>query len=149
MTWSFTDSATPSTKDKVRLLIGDADTTNQKITDEKINYYLSENSSNLISTAIDCLQHMAATVADQVNFSNTGGISVSASERHKAYQDLIAQLKKIRGSNVAMKIYASETANIETLDEDSNATQPSFEVGMHGYDTQYQIDRDGGADNNR
>ena len=42
MTWSFDDSALASSKkDQVRLMIGDTDTTDQLVSNEAIEFYLT------------------------------------------------------------------------------------------------------------
>ena len=67
MTWSFDDSALASSKkDQVRLMIGDTDTTDQLVSNEAIEFYLTARGESVALASADCCDIIAAKFSREV-----------------------------------------------------------------------------------
>jgi len=95
MTWSY-NSSLASDKDKVRLLTGDTDTTDQLLQDEEINYLLTE-TGNVLLAAGRAARAIAAKFARQAD-KEVGDLRVSLSQKAEAYRKLADDLEKRAGS---------------------------------------------------
>lgn len=144
MTWSYdVGSLTAGSKDHVRKLVGDTDTNLQLISDEEITFNLTQ-FSNVYRAAAQTAEDIAATFAQQCDTTNTGDLSVKASQRFQHYTKLAQTLRTRAARGVAtMKVYGSQTANVDTLDTDDSLVQPKFKLGMHNRGVQTSDD---GAD---
>lgn len=91
MTWSY-NSSLASDKDKVRLLTGDTDTTDQLLQDEEINYLLTE-TGNVLLAAGRAARAIAAKFARQAD-KEVGDLRVSLSQKAEAYRKLADDLEK-------------------------------------------------------
>lgn len=147
MTWTYipqllTSTATTASLMKVRLLIGDTDTTRQQLQDEEIYFVLGEQTAINYASA-DCADLLSAKYAFLVNTENSE-LRVSAAARHKQYADLAKRLRangpgstpggEAAGANLATG-YAggiSRVAN-EALDADTDNVLPSVGIGQDDF----------------
>lgn len=126
MTWTFTDSATPSEKDRVRILVGDTDTTDQLISDESINLYLTGGSfdqGNVRMAAAKVAETIAAKFARRVA-SSMGGTSVQLQQQVEHYERLAKRLRAQAG----IAVYAGGISRDDKdtyVDDDDNVV-PAF-----------------------
>jgi hypothetical protein len=129
MAWSY-DSALPTDKDKVRLLVGDTLTTDQQLQNEEITYFLSVR-PDINLAAADSAKAIAARYARQADTSNLS-LSISASQRAEAYAKLAASLEARAGSLSAADMFVGGTKISEkiTRASDPDEVQPNFEVGQ-------------------
>lgn len=78
---------------KVRLLIGDTNSLDPLLADAEIDYFLTTYSSNIKISAIHAARAIAASLAREPD-KKVGDLSLSNSQRAKAYLDLAATLEK-------------------------------------------------------
>jgi len=120
---------------KVRLLIGDTNSSDRLLLDSEIQFFLDQSSGELYAAAIAACYAIAGKFARSADFTNLS-LSVSASQRAEAYRqlakDLAAQLASgATGSGGAsMFVGGASISGKESLSEDSDAVQPSFSIGQ-------------------
>jgi len=129
MTWTYSNDPANNTRDELRLLVGDTNTSDQLLSDEEIAYYLGLNGSDALASAPSACEGIAAKFSRQANTTNQG-LSVAASERAKAYLALANELRD-KAVTVADVFAGGLTiSGKEALDQDSDAVQPSFRIGL-------------------
>ena len=131
MSWTYTGRPDSSSKDAVRFLIGDTDSTRQLATNEEIEYVLSTNSLVQKAAAIVC-RAIAARFSTKASFS-VGDVSKSCSDVSKAFSDRAKELEADFNGlacNALPSFGGLSNTNKETLDSDSDAVQPAFKKGM-------------------
>ncbi len=132
MSKTYTPSATPSNKDKIRLLVGDTDSASMVLHDEEILMVLNEQ-TNVGLAAAACADLIASFYARQVNTKN-GSISINASDRVKAYRDLAAHLRQSPENPFGGTSYIAATVVVggssvterDTLLNNTDAIPPLF-----------------------
>lgn len=148
MSKTYTPSATPSNKDKIRLLVGDTDSASMALHDEEIMMVLSEQ-SNVGLAAAACADLLAAFYAKQVNTKN-GSISVNASDRVKSYRDLAARLRQSPDNPFAGTSYVaavvvvggSSAAERDTLAHNTDVIPPFFSQDSDSINANFAWDND-------
>jgi hypothetical protein len=140
MTWTYipqllTSTATVASLMKVRLVIGDTDSTRPQLQDEEIYFVLSAQSI-INYAAADCADLLSAKYAFQVNTENSL-LRISAAARHKHYADLAKRLRSAGpgvtpGGEGAGSVLAtgyaggiSDTANQSLRDDADNILAPA------------------------
>lgn len=91
MTWTYSNDPANSERDRVRLWVGDTDSNDPQITDEEIAFFLSDAGSP-VAAALMAAQMLAAKYARAVDKS-VGDLRLSYSQRAKAYQALVSDLR--------------------------------------------------------
>jgi hypothetical protein len=129
MTWTYGNDPANSTRDELRLLVGDTDTNDQLLSDEEVAYYLAQHGDDALASAPSACEGIAAMFSRQANFTNQG-LSVSASERAKAYLALASELRDRAISVADIFVGGLTISGKEALDDDSDAVQPSFRIGI-------------------
>ncbi len=129
MTWTYSNDPANSTRDELRLMVGDTDTGDQLLTDEEIAYYLSLNSDDALASAPSACEGIAAKFSRQANTTNQG-LSVAASERAKAYLRLADELRDRAATLGEVFAGGLTISGKEALADDTNATQPAFAIGL-------------------
>lgn len=140
MTWSYSASSLGMDKNRVRLLLGDTDTSVQQLQDEEITYVLGYETSPALAAAA-CADLLAAKYAIQVNTEN-GSLKVAASARMNHFADLADRLRKggagfIPGDPVVIQatMYvggASQEAK-DAITADSDNLYGPFRIGQDDY----------------
>lgn len=135
MSWTYT-SPGASSKDKVRFLVGDTDTTEQLVTDEEINDTLADHPNPNRCAAEICL-NIAAKFARKADTTNAG-LSVSGSQRAIAYERLAAKLRRKAALSGGTSVWSGNrsVSEAETANEDESVNQPAFKVGQNDFETQ-------------
>ncbi len=95
MTWTYGGSPSTSTRDELRLLVGDTDTNDQLLTDAEVSYFLAKNSSVRLASAMAC-RAIVAKLSRQVDFS-LGELSKSLSQKVKHFTQLAKELEAEAG----------------------------------------------------
>ena len=99
MVWSYnTANLASSDLYKVRLMVGDTDSTRQQFQDEEISYALTVETSPTLAAAAVC-DLLAAKYSFLVNTEN-GSLRVSAAARWTHYRDLADRLRKGGAGNM-------------------------------------------------
>jgi len=147
MTWTYslsllTTSGVTSQMHRVRLLIGDTDSSRQQLQDEEIYFTLSQQTATNYAAA-DCADLLSAKYAFQVNTENSE-LRISAAARHKHYADLAKRLRSAgpgeTPSGVGAGVVVAEpfaggisvTQNENTA-SDSDNVLPPFAVGQDDF----------------
>lgn len=125
---------------QVRLLAGDTDSTKFILTDEEIDFFLSEN-SNIYFAAARCLESMGAKYAGLVD-KQVGDLRIRYSEKSKQY---IAQAKEMwsrvgRSSFATFYVGGMLVSEQESDKEDTSLVQPEFTKDMMDYNVQTNLD---------
>lgn len=127
MTWSYTDPSA-STKDEVRFYIGDTDINDQLITDEEINWSLTQYDTPQLAGAL-VLRGLIAKLSRYVN-NSVGGVSVSAGDMAKAFLDRVRELDPNGVTKNSVAVLPSfgglSIAGKDNLLDNEDAVQPFF-----------------------
>lgn len=86
MTWTYSGDPSSSSRDAIRFMIGDTDTTDQLLSNEEINYVLVEQGT-LHRSAAECAFAISAKFARLMSRS-IGGLSADFSAKHRQYEEL-------------------------------------------------------------
>jgi len=146
MAWTYGGDPSANARDAIRFLIGDTDTTDQLLSDEEIAWVNSEASGTATGTtalydaAYRCCLTIASKLAREAD-KQIGDLSVSMSQRAKAYREQAASLKALSGREGGVPIpYAGgiTISDKEIDEENSDIFRSWFSSG------QFENVRDGG-----
>ncbi len=130
MTWTYSGDPSDSSRDEVRFLVGDTDSTDELVSDEEIAYAIVEESNNLLAAAKVAKAIMAkfARLVDKT----VGDLKLNYSQRLAAYKELIEQLTE-RGTESAGMPYSGgiSISDKKTIRDNSDRVDPTFTRGMH------------------
>lgn len=119
MTWSYSGNPASSDLDLARFYIGDTDVNTPLMQDEEISFMVTSKGSARAAAPDLCAAIMAKLAMD-VDYT-IGPESVKASQRFKAYQELMKTLKTL---------WVSINAAPSFQDPDTYPTRPLFNIGM-------------------
>ena len=130
MSWSYQDTM-PREIDKVRFYLGDTDSSDQLLTDEEIEFALSEASASVRTAASICADSVAAQYARLADLTE-GQLSIKYSQRAKQFQTLAQNVgNSSRTSFLAMPSAGGIfVADKEATEADTTLVRPSFTVDM-------------------
>src|SRR5689334_17635384 len=95
MSWSYTPSATPSDKDRVRIYLGDTDQTKSyTLADEEILMYVADYPTNLFLAAAFAGDSMLAKMKAVASSKSIGNLSISFNQG--ALTSLEAVINRLR-----------------------------------------------------
>lgn len=83
MAWTYSGNPSASTRDAVRFVIGDTDTTDQLLQDAEIDYMITEHGTIRMAASESC-RAIAAKFARLMSRS-IGGLSADFSAKHRQY----------------------------------------------------------------
>lgn len=135
MTWTYDGMPGSSTaderRDAVRLLIGDTDSTDEKLTDEEIAYALAQTSNETYTAAAICARAVAGKYANLTD-TDFEGVSDKFSQRQAHYLKLATQLErqaKTYGSKgLGVPLVGGVTiSGIKAADDLSDRVKPVFD----------------------
>jgi hypothetical protein len=133
MTWNYTGRV-DSDRDKVRFYVGDTDESDKLVRDEEILFAIDEQPSLEFAAAV-ILRALAAKFSRLVS-SRVGDVSTSnAAAVAKAFADRAKEFDpfdlSIGSSSLVLPSFGGlSISEKETLDEDTDAVQPSFRKAM-------------------
>ena len=136
MVWSYTEDPGSSTKDAVRFYVGDTIGADPQITDEEIEFLLTDEGTNALRAAARAAEAISAKYARQVD-KTVGGLSLQAGRRAEKYATLAKELWQ-RASRTGKGLPTPYTGGISQADKeineaDTDRTQPSFKVRLQDY----------------
>ncbi len=127
MTWTYDPNITTD-RDKVRLNIGDTNTSSQLLSDEEIAYFLTQ--AGVLGASVLAAEAIAAkfsALCDQ----QVGDLSVTFSQKAKQYRELAKQLRRQIGLSSAGPIApAISISDKDTAELDTDRVEPAFTIGM-------------------
>lgn len=131
MTWSYSGDPSSSNKDAVRFIIGDTNTTDQLLSDEEINWLLTQYGSP-IKTAYHACLAIAGKFARLVS-QEAGRIKVKAESKYLQYKQLADELRanEKSGFGKILTAYAGGISNsdIAARDADPDKAKLPFKMG--------------------
>ncbi len=133
MSWTYSGDPSSSTRDKVRFLIGDTDSSDQQLLDTEVDAILSDNADDPYATAITLAEGLAAKFSRKADKS-VGDLSISYSQLGKNYTDLATRLRRTASLQLATP-YAGgiSIADKDAVEDDDDRVRPGFKIGMHDY----------------
>lgn len=131
MAWTYTDSPSTVTRDAVRALVGDTDSTDpQPLSDNEVAFFLTEAGGNKYLAAALAAEKLAGYYARQADTDN-GSLSVSASQRATAFQKTASRLRsRATSGGASMFVGGLSKSGKDALASDADAVQPQFKVGQ-------------------
>jgi len=128
MVWNYSGDPGSSDRDAIRFLIGDTDELDPLIQDEEIAWVLLENPDVRLAGAV-VLRALAAKLSRQGD-KRVGEVSESASQMAEAFSARADELESQAMSLALPSFGGLSISEKETLDEDTDAVQPSFRIGQ-------------------
>lgn len=95
MAWTYSGDPATSDRDKVRFLIGDTDSTDQLLQDAEIAYVITEAGGSIYQAAHDAAYAVASKFSRMATSKSVGDLSLSYSDRAKAFFDLANELLEL------------------------------------------------------
>ena len=131
MSWVYSGDPGFSDKDQVRFQVGDTDGTDQQVSDEEIEWAITETASTRGAAAI-IARAIAAKYARLTDMS-VGDLRQSYSQRQEHYTELAERLERQEGLRSLNDMYAGgiSESDKETQEEDTDRVSPNFKIGMH------------------
>ncbi len=135
MSWSYSGDPANSDLDQARFLINDTDLNDQLLSDQEIEWAISEQSTIVLAAAL-CLRALANRFSRMVT-RKVGDLWVNCSDLSKAFAARAKELDPngaTTGTLLALPSFGGLTiSGKEALDTDTDAVQPSFSRGMNDY----------------
>lgn len=145
MTATYSGDPALSNRDAVRFLIRDTDTANAKVSDEEIDWLLSEANNGIYAAAIQAAESVVASYMAQtatatggVKTKTVGALSLSKtppSEIVKEYRGIVGDLRRRMALNTPFVPYAGgiSVADKDVNNSDTDWDKPAFTRKMHDY----------------
>lgn len=116
--------------EKIRLMIGDTDSSDYLIDDDELDYITSVE-SNVVHAAIDCCRIIIAKMARYVD-SKRGRTWERASQITEHYKGIMVTLTQ-RATVSTNSLYAGgiRISDKDGYEADTDRVKPSFKKGMH------------------
>lgn len=129
MSWQYQDTM-PRDIDKVRFFVGDTDSSDQLLTDEEIDFALTEGGSVRAAASI-CADRLAAQYARLADLTE-GQLSLKYSQRFQQFRTISASVGSAsKVTTIAMPSAGGIfVADKEATEEDDTLVKPSFTVDM-------------------
>lgn len=144
MAWTYSGNPASSTKDSVRFLVADTNVDDAFVTDEEINWCLSQTSSNIYQAASLVARSLSAkfsTLSDET----IGPLQFKYAERAKNYEKIALRLDKTASNTTSLSgIYCGgvDVAEKASNAADTSLVQPEFKKGMTDYITDISEETD-------
>lgn len=128
--WSYSGNPGANAKDQTRYLIGDTDECAQLLTNEEIEWVLSQYNNAPLNAAIRCCETIMAKVTRLVDES-VGQVKVSYSQRVKAFAALRDMLVNRLATEDAAPFAGGITySQMQTVASNTNRVRPDFTKQM-------------------
>lgn len=129
MTWSYSGDPSESDLNEVRFLVGDTDSTDQLLTDEEIEWALTEE-SNTILVAAKLARALAAKYSRKVDKS-VGDLKISYSQLSKQFSSLADDLEDKGGIASGLPYLGGISKDDkDNIREDDDRVRPAFSRDM-------------------
>jgi hypothetical protein len=126
-TWDISSLST-SALQRVRLTIGDTIEADALLTDEEIEYRLSEYDDNVLVTSIKCVRDILAKLTRKTDRSNVG-MSNTRSQLTVHYRDLLKDLMEEAGGLCEVDVGGLSDDEEETINSDDDYRQIEITMG--------------------
>jgi len=135
MAWTYSGNPASSSKDSVRFLVADTNVDDAFVSDEEINWCLSQTFSNIYQAASLVARSLSAkfsTLSDET----IGPLQFKYAERAKNYEKIAQRFEKSSYSTTSLSgIYCGgiDVAEKASNSTDTSLVQPEFKKGMTDY----------------
>lgn len=143
MSWSYSGDPSTSALDSVRFLIFDTDTAAQLLSNEEINYLLSQESNNVYAASAHAAMQLSAKFGRRGSKS-VGDLSIDYDQQATFYRDLSVALRRERAMRVgtgAAIFTAQSIDDKQAREDDTDRVKPKFArnngPGENGSDDDY------------
>lgn len=130
ITGLFTYSGDPSdsNRDAVRFLVRDTNEATAQLSDEEIEWMLSENGNNVYLAAVQSVDYIANTYATQARSRTVGALSISYEARADEYRKLGMALRQRWATFTTITPYAGGISRSDkrTNEQDTDWDKPDF-----------------------
>jgi hypothetical protein len=133
LTWSYTGNPASSSKDAVRFLIGDTDTSDQLLSNEEIDYTITQ-SGSIYQAAHDSAYAIASTFARMASSKSVGDLSLSYNDRATTYYQVADRMLQLQAKRQPPTPYISPDNIIRASEKTippANGTE--FYTGQQDY----------------
>lgn len=152
MAFTYTDDPVNVPLDAVRLLLGDTDTDDQKLSDAEITYFLAQAEDEPYGAAAIGARAIAAKFASEVSssFDAVRGIRADFGSLSKKYMDLAVRLesqaKKYgkKGGFGAPLAGGITISGVESAEKENDRNPTEFRIGMFDYYDADSLTSEGG-----
>ena len=127
MAWTYSESLA-TTRDKLRLRIGDTDSGDPLLANETLDVLLADNNDDLSLTCIDAVRAIIAKLGREFDRS-AAGVSGSRSQKVQHFHDLLKQLTKESRLSTGVVVGGLSASRKEAIESDGDFVRPSFTVG--------------------
>lgn len=135
MTWSYLPSLATD-KDRVRLKIGDTDTTSQLFSDEEIEALLTDNGDDVFETAAQLCDALATKYARRGNL-RIDDFSIDFKSRAEHFAALADQIRQQAANSPgqfgAPIVGGISISEMESVRDDTDRVPSRFEVGKFSH----------------
>jgi hypothetical protein len=129
-TWSYDPADLASTeKDTIRLEIGDTDSNNWLLSDEEINYAISQE-RNFWAAAARCAEMAASALLRKADPKLGRSMQVIYSKAAEQYWNRARMLRSKAMGSVAPYVGGGTVADKQSIDQDSSLVAPQFTKTM-------------------
>ena len=132
ITWTYNASVSTD-RDKIRLLIGDTDTTDQLLSDEEIDFVITQQ-PNVYYAAAQCCETVAGKFSRDVS-TTLEGMSIAKRQRFENYLNMANNLRVMAMRALPSKPFAAsidkDDRDAYSHKENTNLVQPNFDIEMH------------------
>jgi hypothetical protein len=130
MEWTYTNDPTNVPRDAVRLLIGDTDVDDQRVTDEGIAFFLAQAGGDAYGAAALAARSIAAKYSTEVD-SRFESVSANYSQLSKNYYELAKRLeqqsKKFGSAGLGIPLAGGiRVDDMRSVNDDSDRVMPKF-----------------------
>lgn len=136
MSWNYSGDPTSSDKDAVRFLVGDTDEDDKLVTDDEIEWFLTEFPESPYHAAAEVAESIAAKFAREVTHSGDG-LSYAAEQLQQNYAELAERLRRQarrrRRSGMGPYVGGISRRERELADADKDKIPSAFRSEMHDY----------------
>ena len=124
-----------TTRQTLRLLIGDVDSAGYTLTDDQIDYFLDEHADVPRDAAPDAANAAANVLAMQATQESVGAMSVGLTARAELYRQRARDLGGSVGLGLVAGVYVGgiSQSEIDSSKEDESLPPRAFTVGLHDY----------------
>ncbi len=131
MSWTYGGDPKNSDRDKIRLLVGDTDSSNQLVTDEEIDWALDRESSIFEAAALTA-EFVAASFARNPD-KQIRDLSVKFSQTISSYRELAEEYKQRSSGQGTWKDLAPGLSQDtkDSYDDDDDLVKPILERDQH------------------
>lgn len=129
MSWSYSGNPGASAKDAVRFLVGDTESVDPLLSDQEIEWSLTQNSSSPQATALFLCDRLIAKFARLAD-ETVGRISISYSQKAEGYRKLKADLQESAVHDAMPYAGGISISDGQMVSGDPDRVRPAFTKHM-------------------